>query len=60
MPVLKLRGHNKDKEVEFELKYLLSLSLQERFRMMLNKTKEMRELAKRHEHRGATQILKRA
>ena len=59
MPILKLRGHNKKREIEFELKYLLSLSLQDRFRMMVNKTKEMRALARRHEHRGATQVFKR-
>ena len=32
-PVLKLNKHNERKEIEFELKYLKSLSVKERFEL---------------------------
>ena len=58
-PILKLDDHDEDKEIEFELNYLLSLTTQQRFEMMLQKTQEMRNLLKRHEHGKTTQIIKR-
>lgn len=57
--VLKLRRHNKQKEVDFELKYLQSLTIQQRFRMVFEKSKQMRELLKRSGHRKAFEIIKR-
>ena len=59
MPILKLSKHNSDKEIEFELKYLLSLTISQRFQMMLQKTKEIRKLLKNHGYRKTTQIIKR-
>lgn len=41
MAVLKTRTHNERAEVEFELDYLTSLTTQERFEMMLRKSREM-------------------
>ncbi|KPL00935.1 MAG: hypothetical protein AMJ91_02425 [candidate division Zixibacteria bacterium SM23_73_3] len=58
-PVLKLDNHNEEQEIEFELSWLLSLSLQERFQLMLKKTKELIELLERNGHRRPTQIVKR-
>jgi hypothetical protein len=58
-PVLKLDDHNEEQEIEFELSWLLSLSLQERFQLMFKKTKELIDLLERNGHRRPAQILKR-
>ena len=57
--ILKLSRHNKDKEIEFELRYLRSLSVRERFEMMFNKTKEMVKLLNKSGHRRPFEIIKR-
>lgn len=59
MALLKLSEHNVDREIEFELKYLKSLTTKQRFQMMFRKTQEMIRLLERHEHRKTTQIIKR-
>ena len=58
-PILKLDDHDEETEIEFELGYLLSLSTKQRFQMMLQKTHELRQLLKNHEHGKPTQIIKR-
>lgn len=50
---------NEDKEIEFELDHLKSLSTKERFQMMFGKTQEMLQLLNRHGYRKNTQIIKR-
>lgn len=57
--ILKLKRDNKKKEIEFELRFLLSLSAKERFQMMFNKTNEIRQLLGKNEYRRTTQIIKR-
>ena len=37
MPVLKTKLNNEEKELDFELKYQLSLTTEQRFRMMFKK-----------------------
>jgi hypothetical protein len=59
MAVLKLDKHDEEREIEFELAYLASLTTQERFELMFRKSHEMRSLLKRNEHRNATKIMKR-
>ena len=59
MKILKLKRHNADKEIEFELRYLASLSVSQRFRMMFVKTKEMLDLLERHGHRRSFKVIKR-
>jgi len=59
MGILKLDRHNEDKEIEFELKYLASLTTRQRFQMMFRKTKEMMRLLGRNERRKTTEIIKR-
>ncbi|MBL7179824.1 MAG: hypothetical protein ISS65_06390 [Desulfobacterales bacterium] len=49
--ILKLDDHDEDKEIEFELNYLLSLTTRQRFQMMLQKAQEMRNLLKNHGYR---------
>ena len=58
-PILKSDDHNEEKEIEFELSWLLSLTLQERFQLMSKKTKELIELLERNGHRRPDQIIKR-
>ena len=43
-PILKLEGHNEKKEIEFELRYLRSLSVKQRFSLIRRKSKEMIDL----------------
>ncbi|MDP2922573.1 MAG: hypothetical protein Q8O30_02475 [Candidatus Omnitrophota bacterium] len=57
--ILKLKRHNSDKEIEFEINYLKSLSVKQRFRMMLKKTKEMLRLLENNGHRRPFEITKR-
>lgn len=59
MPVLKLDDHNEDEEIEFELSWLLSLTLKERFQLMAKKTQELLELLESNGHRRPPQIIKR-
>ena len=59
MAIRKTRTHNERAEIEFELDYLASLTTQQRFDMMLQKSREMASLRKRHGSRRTTQIIKR-
>jgi hypothetical protein len=60
MPILKLKRHNSRKEIEFELEFLKSLPLKERFRLMLKKSREMLDLLEKNGHRRPSEIVKRA
>ena len=60
MPVLKLKRHNERKEIDFELDYLLSLTVQERFRMMFARSQEILQRLKRNGPRNTPQVFKRA
>ena len=59
MGILKLKKHNAEKEIEFELKYIKSLSVKKRFQMMFQKTKEMIELLEKSGHRRPFGIFER-
>jgi len=59
MAILKLDKHDEEKEIEFELDYLTSLTTGERFEMMFQKRKEILGLLKRDERRKTTEIIKR-
>lgn len=43
-PILKLKSDEEEKELEFELDYQLSLTSQQRFEMMLEKSRFMAQL----------------
>jgi hypothetical protein len=58
-PILKLDDHDEQKEIEFELDYLLSLTTKQRFQMMHTKTQEIQNLLKDNGYRKAPQIIKR-
>ncbi len=57
--VLKLDDHDEEREIEFELKFLSSKTIQERFQMMFTKTKEMVDILNKHGYRKPFQIIKR-
>jgi len=59
MAILKLDKYDEEKEIEFELDYLTSLTTSQRFEMMFAKTREMLKQLKRDERRTATEIIKR-
>ncbi len=58
-PVLKLKRHNEEKEIFFELKYQLSLTTRQRFEMMFKKTKEIISLLEKSGYRKPFEIIKR-
>jgi hypothetical protein len=57
--ILKLSRHNVKEEIEFELRYLMSLSIRERFEMMFKKTKEILNLLDKSGYRKSFEIIKR-
>ena len=58
MAILKLDKHNETKEIEFELKYLASLTTKQRFELMFRKTHEMVNLLKkRNANRRTTKVI---
>ncbi|MEI6614444.1 MAG: hypothetical protein WCL37_06070 [Chrysiogenales bacterium] len=57
--LLLLKKDDEKKEIEFELRYLLSLTIQERFQLMQNKSREMIALLEQNGHRKAAELLKR-
>jgi len=60
MAILKLDRHNEDKEIEFELDYLTSLTTQQRFELMFRKTEELLSLRKKKiARRKTTEVIKR-
>jgi len=57
--ILKLSQPDEEKELEFELDYLASLTFEERLEMMRQKSKEMLRQMVEHGHRRPFEILKR-
>jgi hypothetical protein len=59
-PVLKLEINDEEKELEFELEYQLSLTTQQRFEMMFEKSRFLAQLLLKNGHRKPFEIIKRA
>ena len=60
MAIRKLESDDEDKEIAFELDYLMSLTTRQRFELMFEKTREMRLLlGKSNEGSAVTEIIKR-
>lgn len=59
MAVLKLEKDDDRQEIEFELNYLASLTTQQRFQMMLQKSRQMILLLEQNGHRKPAQVIKR-
>jgi hypothetical protein len=60
MPILKLDHDDESKEIEFELRYLKSLTINERFFLMMRKSEEIKKLTRNRGHRRSPEIIKRA
>ena len=58
-PILKLDDHDEEREIDFEISCLLSLTIQERFQLMFKKSKEVIDLLEKNGHRRPSQIIKR-
>lgn len=58
--ILKLNNPDEEKEIEFELSWLSSLTVRQRFELMFNKTAELIGLLEKNGHRRPPQIVKRA
>jgi hypothetical protein len=57
--ILVLRKPDRKREIEFELQYLASLSLSQRFSLMLKKSEELRANLINNGHRETSAIIKR-
>jgi len=57
--ILVLDKHDEDKEIEFELNYLATLTTNERISLMENKSKELKSILKKNGHRKTPQVIKR-
>ena len=57
--ILKLPNDDPEREREFELQYLLSLTTAERFEMMFRRSQEIMQTLIRNGHRKPFEIVKR-
>jgi hypothetical protein len=60
MPVLKLEKDDENREIEFELRYLKSLTTKERFLIMQKKSDEMKKMLRKRGYRKSSEIVKRS
>ena len=58
--ILALDKDDPDRELEFELDFQASLSTQDRFKMMFERSREVLEALIRHGHRKPVEIIKRS
>ena len=59
MPVLKLEKDDENREIEFELCYLKSLNIKERFLLMQKKSDEIKKMLRKRGYRRPAEIVKR-
>ena len=57
--VLVLKKENQNKKIEFELDYLTSLSLKDRFTLMFAKNQELKTNLVENGHRKTPSVIKR-
>ncbi len=60
MTILKLTRDDPKREMEFELRYLQSLTTRQRFTMMLKKSAEIKKMLRSRGHRKSVEIIKRS
>ena len=58
-PILKTNFENPESELDFELEYQLSLTVQQRFEMMFEKSNQIAQMLIDNGHRKTPQIIKR-
>jgi hypothetical protein len=59
MAVLKLDRDDEDREMEFELDYQMSLTFEQRYRMMEEASRYLITMLEKHEERKPFEIIKR-
>ncbi len=61
-PILKVGRdeQNEERELEFELDYLATLTVQQRFEMMFRRSRQLEEMLERHGHQRPAEIIKRS
>ena len=57
--ILKISRNNEKNEIDFELKYLMSLTISQRFYMMFEKSRQMIKMLKNNGYRTVNKIIKR-
>jgi hypothetical protein len=57
MPILKLEKDDENKQLEFELAYQRTLTTQERFELMLRKSREIAEVLLKYGYRKPVEII---
>jgi hypothetical protein len=57
--ILVLKIENQNRKIEFELDYLSSLSLKDRFAMMFAKSQELKTNLENNGHRKSPSVIKR-
>jgi len=60
MPILKLKHHDEDRELEFELEYQKTLTVQQRFEMLEERRRFFQQQLLRYEYRKPFEIIKRS
>lgn len=58
-PILKIDEDNEELEMDFELEYQLSLTAEQRFKMMFKKSTDLAIMLEKNGHRKASEIIKR-
>ena len=57
--ILKLAKHDEDRELDFEIEWLCSLTTAQRFELMFRKSRELAATLDRHGHRRTAEVVKR-
>jgi hypothetical protein len=60
LPIIKLDHDDESSEIEFELRYLKSLTIKERFLLRMKKSEEMKKLTRNRGLGKSPEIIKRA
>ena len=60
MPILKLEQDDESREIEFEIRYLNSLTTKERFLLMRKKSDEIKKMMRNRGYVKPFEIVKRA
>ena len=59
-PILKIDKDDEEKEMDFEIDYQLSLDVEQRFRMMFQKSRELAMMLEQNGYRKPSEIIKRS
>jgi len=59
MPILKLDHDDEERELEFELEYQRSLTVQQRYEMLFRRMMEINQMLEKYGYRKSFEITKR-